>query len=86
MLDSWGCVIETAESSAQAAEIITDGFRPDLLIVDYHLVQENGIEAIEKLRALTKPDLAAVVITGATESGILKRIRSARVAFIVEAG
>ena len=76
MLDSWGCVIEMAQSSAQAAEIITDGFRPDLLIVDYHLVQETGIEAIEKLRALTKPGLAAVVITGATESGILRRIEA----------
>ena len=76
MLESWDCDIRTARDSVQARKIIEDGFAPDLLIVDYHLFGENGIEVVEQLRSTTRKDMAAVILTGATEPAILSKIKA----------
>lgn len=82
MLESWDCDVKTAENSAQAKAILTDGFLPDLLIVDYHLFGENGITVVEQLRSFSGKNLAAVIITGATEPAILEKIGACDLALL----
>ena len=38
ILSDWGCIVETAGSPSEAlSRIDLDGFRPDLLLIDYNL-------------------------------------------------
>ena len=54
-----------AASGAEAARLLANGHVVDALVVDYRLQEENGIEVIDRLRAL-RPGLAAIVVTGDT--------------------
>lgn len=81
MLDSWGCRTEIAEDGGQALQIIKRGIEPDLVIVDYHLFGENGIDVVTRLREQI-PQLPAVIITGATEPVILEKIEAHGLSFL----
>ena len=54
-----------AASGVEAAHLLANGRAVDALVVDYRLHEENGIEVIDRLRAL-RPGLAAIVVTGDT--------------------
>ena len=59
LLGGWGCRVLKAPDLASAAAAIDDAkVSPDGLLVDYHLDQGNGIEAIVELRQRfgTRPD------------------------------
>jgi len=59
LLEGWGCVVETISSSAG----IDAGNRPDIVLADYHLDGETGLEAIRKARVVFGIELAAVLVT-----------------------
>jgi CheY-like chemotaxis protein len=59
LLEGWGCVVETIAGSAA----IDAANRPDIVLADYHLDRETGLEAIEKARAVFGMELAAVLVT-----------------------
>jgi CheY-like chemotaxis protein len=44
LLEGWGCVVETIPASAE----IDVNNRPNIVLADYHLDRETGLEAIEK--------------------------------------
>ena len=62
LLEGWGCVVVTASGSSDlpAAE---PGWRPDIVLVDYHLDNEDGLGAIAALRNLYGSHLPAVLVT-----------------------
>ena len=49
----------------QAQRAVNDGFRADVLAVDYRLRDETGVQVIERLRG-QHPGLPAVIVTGDT--------------------
>jgi Na+/proline symporter/signal transduction histidine kinase len=52
LLSQWGCRVHTATDSQTAIEALSAiSRRPDILLADYHLEAETGIEAIERVRA-----------------------------------
>jgi Na+/proline symporter/CheY-like chemotaxis protein len=59
LLDRWKCVVETISNPADLA--LHD--RPDVLLADYHLDQENGLKAIAMARRLYGEGLFAVLVT-----------------------
>ncbi len=64
LLEGWGCDVLTAENGKQAMKQLrrrSDG--PDLLLVDYHLDDGNGLSAIADIRWKYGPDLPAILIT-----------------------
>jgi signal transduction histidine kinase/ActR/RegA family two-component response regulator len=64
LLGGWGCVVLKAADLPEAvAAIRTATAAPAGLLVDYHLDQGNGIEAIVALRRLLGADLPAILIT-----------------------
>ncbi|MGE3158027.1 MAG: NahK/ErcS family hybrid sensor histidine kinase/response regulator, partial [Xanthobacteraceae bacterium] len=64
LLGGWGCrVLKAADMASAAAAIVEAKASPDGLLVDYHLDQGNGIEAIVELRRRFGPDLTAILIT-----------------------
>jgi Na+/proline symporter/CheY-like chemotaxis protein len=80
LLGGWGCEVITASSGREALRLLRkDGEIPDVLLVDYHLDEGNGLSAITDIRWKYGPDLPAVLITAdrsqdvrdaATNSGV----------------
>ncbi|MDX2287705.1 MAG: hybrid sensor histidine kinase/response regulator [Hyphomicrobiaceae bacterium] len=65
LLDKWSCIPLIAASLADIDRIIASAkVRPDIILADYHLDNdENGIEAIRRLRRSFGDDLPAIVVT-----------------------
>lgn len=80
LLTHWGCDVRTALSLKQIdRERLLEGWYPDLVLMDYHLDQTSGLDAIEWLRhnvgghlpaALVTADRSAAVRTLAEDRGV----------------
>ena len=62
LLGRWGCDVHTFGSSKPAVQNIQQ-IDPDILLVDLHLDQEDGLSVISALRTKSQNDLPAVLIT-----------------------
>ena len=58
-------------SGREAEAALADGFQADVLVVDFRLRDETGLEVIERLRARC-PALPAVIVTGDTAAQRLR--------------
>ncbi|KQW31809.1 histidine kinase [Rhizobium sp. Root274] len=63
LISGWGCEVSCAGSIAEMDALLEKSPSPDLVIADYHLGDGSGIGAILRLRALTKADMPALLIT-----------------------
>lgn len=70
LLESWGCRVLLADSTAAALEALErSGCAPEAIVADYGLgADDTGLEAIRAIRAFAGADVPAVVVSG--ESGI----------------
>ena len=66
LLDAEGYDVVTAASSAEALQRLESLPRIDLLVTDYHLGGETGLDVIAALRARIGADLRAILISGDT--------------------
>jgi CheY-like chemotaxis protein len=74
LLQQWNCEVLTAASSDEATRSIeAQGFVPDIVLMDYHLNEETGIDAILRLRQIFGDDMRAVLVT-TERSQSLKKI------------
>ncbi len=64
-LDQFGWSVQAVESGAAAERVLRSGFVPDVMVVDFRLLNETGVEVIDRLRLL-HPALPAVIVTGET--------------------
>ena len=62
LLEGWGCHVQTARGTADMDTARHFG-RPDLVLADYHLDGETGLDVIRKLRKLWGSRLPAILIT-----------------------
>lgn len=75
LLQSWGCVCTTAESSADALDCLED-MTPDLIITDFRLRhEETGKQVLQALRAYLGTPVPAIIMTGDTSP---QRLRDAQ--------
>jgi Na+/proline symporter/CheY-like chemotaxis protein len=64
LLGGWGCrVFKAPDLETAVAVVVQAKMAPDGLLVDYHLDDGNGIEAIADLRRRFGADLTAILIT-----------------------
>ena len=64
LLDGWGMDVMTALGRDDALQLIEDGFRPDLLLVDYHLDNDEiGVDVAQELNTLMAEPVPVIVIT-----------------------
>ncbi|WP_158818478.1 hybrid sensor histidine kinase/response regulator [Methylocapsa sp. S129] len=75
VLTAWGHSVVVAGSSQEMLERVAErSVRPDLVICDLRLRgDENGLDAIQRLRSKFRENIPAILITGDTESDRLKR-------------
>jgi Na+/proline symporter/signal transduction histidine kinase/ActR/RegA family two-component response regulator len=62
LMSRWGCQVHLFAGSAELRPKI-DSIKPDIVLADYHLDRENGLEVIAMARAAIKLDLPAILIT-----------------------
>ncbi|ODT47668.1 PAS-domain containing protein [Devosia sp. 63-57] len=64
LLHHWGCDVRTALSLKQIdRERLLEGWYPDMVLMDYHLDQTSGLDAIEWLRHNLGGHLPAALVT-----------------------
>jgi CheY-like chemotaxis protein/two-component sensor histidine kinase len=64
LLSGWGCHVLTAPDQASAQALFPVGSElPDVLLVDYHLDEGNGIDTVQALRKFLKSGIPAALIT-----------------------
>ena len=64
LLTHWGCDVRTALSLKQIdRERLLEGWYPDLVLMDYHLDQTSGLDAVEWLRHNVGGHLPAALVT-----------------------
>jgi signal transduction histidine kinase/CheY-like chemotaxis protein len=76
LLQEWGYQVMTAASSDQAEQVVQalEG-RVDLILSDLHLGGDvDGLEAIDRVRLLCRQEVPAILITGDTAHGEIRRI------------
>jgi Na+/proline symporter/signal transduction histidine kinase/ActR/RegA family two-component response regulator len=64
LLEGWGATVIAAASQSELLKKIADaGAVPKVIIADYHLDDENGLDVIAAVRARLDPEMEAVLIT-----------------------
>ena len=76
ILEQWGCHVLSAASADEAISQLRNHLRtPDLVISDYRLREsQNGLLAIQAIRAALEEDLPAIVITGDLAAEELRQV------------
>ena len=77
LIESLGGRISTATDLTKAKSILSNGYEPDILLVDYHLHTANGLDVVNSLQKMMLHDVPAIFITGATETNLINRIERA---------
>ncbi|HWJ99507.1 MAG TPA: hybrid sensor histidine kinase/response regulator [Xanthobacteraceae bacterium] len=79
LLSGWGCRVTAAPGLAIAMRALKEGARPDVLLVDYHLDEGTGIEAVKVLRAKVGSDLPAALVTAERSPQVRDEARAAEI-------
>ncbi len=63
LLEGWGCVVETQSDSERHIAQRQSAKQPDIVLADFHLDNETGLEAIRRVRRYHGDDIPAVLVT-----------------------
>jgi CheY-like chemotaxis protein len=64
LLSGWGCMPILAKTAREAIKLARDAARlPDLMLVDYHLDEGDGLAAVAAVRKKLGEDIPAIMIT-----------------------
>ena len=67
LLGGWGCSVTTLTSSADAEALLgkstDESVQPHLILADYHLIGETGLDVIDLLRRRTNRAIPACLVT-----------------------
>jgi CheY-like chemotaxis protein len=78
MLELQGAEVITAESGDAAIQkMIFNSRMPDLILTDYRLIDETGLECIDEIRNEFNENIPAIIITGDTAPEELKLLKEA---------
>ena len=79
LLERWSCEARAVPSLAELNSLIDEGFRPEIMLADYHLNNSQcGLDAVEYLRTEIDPKLPVIVVTADHSPTIADRARTAR--------
>jgi Na+/proline symporter/signal transduction histidine kinase len=78
LLSGWGCVVLLARTAREAARLFRDESQPpDLMLVDYHLDESDGLAAIADMRWKLGAEIPAVLITADRAPDLRRRAQKA---------
>ncbi len=76
MLESFGYRVQSAADCTQALDRVRCGFRPDIIVTDYRLPGDDGLEVVNRVRRAVAREVPAIVITGDTSSRTIHATRA----------
>ena len=81
LLESWGCLTLAAADGDDAIRQLSAHDRPpELIVCDYRLTtDENGLQAMARVRAAVGGDVPTIIVTGDTSNAVLNAAQLARV-------
>ncbi|MDM3870003.1 hybrid sensor histidine kinase/response regulator [Porticoccus sp. W117] len=83
LLNDWNCSVWGFTSKAKALAVLqNEEIDPDVLICDYRLKGENGIEVIDAIRSILGKPIPALIISGDTAPEITQRARQHKLFFL----
>jgi Na+/proline symporter/signal transduction histidine kinase len=76
LLSGWGCSVATARSSEEALQHLSQGTQPpDIILADYHLDDSTGTGAVAALRAASRTQIPAIIITADHSAEVQREVR-----------
>jgi CheY-like chemotaxis protein len=76
LLEHWRCRVIQAVDVGQALKLIADDERmPDLILADYHLEDETGVDCIEAIRRHSGYSIPAILITADRSPAVEAEVR-----------
>ncbi|MGB3429018.1 MAG: ATP-binding protein [Burkholderiaceae bacterium] len=85
LLEQWGIAVIECKSRDEVAELLDDGFRPDIALVDLRLdAVDDGIDVIELVRERLGPEWPALLLSGDTGAAELARVRASGVPLLTK--
>jgi len=76
LLGGWGCEVLTAIGGAAALDIVRERGKPDIILADYHLDAENGLDLVTRLRWKLDAELPAILITADRSRAVQDQART----------
>ena len=73
-LESWGYKVDTAESRREAFDCLSKEI-PDVLILDYKLGRDNGIEVLKEIRK-SNTELPVIMLTAYPQEQINRQAQT----------
>jgi CheY-like chemotaxis protein len=76
LLTGWGCSVAIARGAEQALEHLRQGAQPpDIILADYHLDDGTGTGAIAAVRAASRTQIPAIIITADHSAEVQREVR-----------
>lgn len=72
ILTNRGYTVETAADGLEGVKMF-EQFRPDLVIVDYHMPRMNGVEVVEYIRVKRNSHIPILIMSGNTDVSIIEK-------------
>jgi CheY-like chemotaxis protein len=83
LLSRWQCEVATARDRNEVARLLESGFRPQLILVDYHLdAGDTGTALAQWVRETLGEELPGVVISADGRSELVARIQACGLDFL----
>ena len=77
LLDGWGMDVMTALNRQEACALLDDGLMPDLLLVDYHLDNDEiGVDIAQEINQRLEQPIPVIVITANYSKALNTEIQS----------
>jgi DNA-binding NtrC family response regulator len=64
LLADLGANVHGAECAQSATEVIGQGFRPDVVVTDYRLPDQDGLTLLDEVRNSVGEEIPGIVVTG----------------------
>ena len=85
ILCSWNCRVQSLGSGKEVERLLnTNSQCPDIIIADYQMINETGLELLIQIRHYYKQDISAIMITGTTDLKIRDKIEQAGCRFMMK--
>jgi signal transduction histidine kinase/CheY-like chemotaxis protein len=77
LLEQWGCQVTTARDLGQAMSLWREEYPPQLVLADFHLDNETGLDVLEALQYHWQQSLAAVIISADNSDEVRDKVLAA---------
>ncbi len=84
LLQQWGCQVVTALNLKQVLSQWQQPEKPDLILADYHLDTETGLDVLEALRYHWQEPLSAIVISADNSALVVEAVHEAGFKFLAK--